>query len=73
MSNLTGFFKLLADVVDRLGLRSKPQNIFNVDETNMSASSTNTRVFCEKGLNRINKVTGNNEKLNYTIQVSLNV
>lgn len=47
-----------------------PQNIFNVDETNMSACSLNTRVFCQKGSNRINKLAGNNEKLNYTIQVS---
>lgn len=70
MSNVRAFFNLLTEVVDRLGLKTKPQNIFDDDEPNMSASSPNTRVFCEKGTNRVHKITSNNEKLNYTIQVS---
>lgn len=64
-----GFYDLLEQTIDRLGLRNKPQNIYNVDETNFASSSPKTRVFARKGASNIHNLTSNNEKLNYTVQV----
>ena len=63
---------MLKNVVDKLGLNNKPQNIFNVDETNLSSAAANNRVFARKGSSSVNKIVGNNEKQNYTIQVIKN-
>jgi len=50
-------------------LEFKPTHICNVDETAFSSCSSNEKVFAKKGVHRVNKLTGNNEKLNYTVQV----
>jgi hypothetical protein len=63
------FFKLLADTVEKLGLSDKPQNIFNVDETCFSSEPSRAKVFAQKGASNVNRLTCNNEKLNYTVQV----
>jgi hypothetical protein len=52
-----------------LGLDYKPENIFNVDETGFSSGGSNLKVFAEKGVHRVNQLTGNNEKIMYTVQV----
>lgn len=44
-------------------------HIFNVDETAFSCRSSGKRVIGTKDANRINKLTGNNDKLNFTVQL----
>lgn len=61
---------MLNNLVIKLGLKHKPQNIFNCDETNFSSASSNSRVFCEKGVSVVNKICANNEELNYFVQVN---
>ncbi len=55
--------------MSELDLALKPTNIFNVDETAFSCKSSGKRVFARKGVNRVSKLTGNNDKLNFTVQV----
>lgn len=66
------FFKLVQSLMDKLKLHQKPTHIFNVDETNFTSMASNARVFASKGSYRVNKLTGNNEKQNYTVQVCYN-
>lgn len=64
---------MLNDLVLKLGLKNKPQNVFNCDETNFSSASSNSRVFCDRGASSVNKISANNEKLNYSVQVICNL
>jgi hypothetical protein len=63
------FYDLVQKTINELGLTDKPQNIYNVDETNFSGAPSNVRVFCRRGSANVNNLTSNNEKINYTVQV----
>lgn len=43
--NLDDFYSLVEATIDRLGLKEKPQNIYNCDETNFTGRGKITRVF----------------------------
>ena len=45
---VNGFFDLLESYVGKLELKDKPQNIFNVDETNFSCDKKKAQFFVEK-------------------------
>ena len=68
--SLEGFYSLVEAQLNQLDLHDKPQNIFNCDETNFASEGTKNKVFCEKGASNINKLASNNEKLNYSVNVS---
>ena len=68
--NLEEFYDLIESTIDRLDLRNKPQNIYNCDETNFNGLGKTTKVFAPKGLKRVNKLSSDNEKINYTVQVN---
>ena len=67
--NVNGFFDLVEAEINKLNLKNKPQNIFNVDETNFSCDQNKSKIFCRKGT-RANVLTGDNEKASFTVQVN---
>ena len=64
------FYTLVESTIDRLGLRNKPQSIYNCDETCFTGCGKMVKVLAPKGLNRVNKLSNDNEKINYTVHVN---
>lgn len=67
--DMDNFFDLVKDNMQSLNLSIKPTHIFNVDETAFACRTSTEKVFAKKGVNRVNKLTGNNDKINFTVQV----
>ncbi len=67
--DIDNFFDLVKDNMQSLNLSIKPTHIFNVDETAFACRTSTEKVFAKKDVNRVNKLTGNNDKLNFTVQV----
>jgi hypothetical protein len=65
------FYSLIQDRQVQLELFDSPERIWNEDETAFDSSSSNRRVLAPKG-NRVDKVTNNNEKISYTVNVCCN-
>ena len=63
------FFDKLSASVDRLDIRNKPQNIFNVDETGFSTDIGKQNFYCKRGLKNPHKVVASSTKTQYTVQV----
>ena len=63
------FFDKLSAAVERLGLRDKPQNIFNVDETGFQTDIGSPKLFCKRGLRNPHKTVATTTKTMYTVQV----
>lgn len=60
---------ILSNKVKELNLEKKPENIYNCDESNFSSAPSRKRVLCAKQANAVNKLTVDNDKQNYTVQV----
>ena len=63
------FFEKLSTVVERFGLESKPQNIFNCDETGFQTDIGSQKMFCKRGLKNPHKTVATSTKSMYTVQV----
>jgi hypothetical protein len=57
--------------MDELGIRDKPQNIWNVDETCFSTNQGNKKIFVDKSVSNPISLVANREKINYTVQVNI--
>jgi hypothetical protein len=68
--SLDAYFELVRKKMNDLGLNEKPSNIFNCDETGISADQGKKKVFFKKGDRSPNVISGANEKQHYTIQVT---
>ena len=49
------------------GVSIRPENVWNVDETNQSGDQGKVKIICRKGAKRPLVLTGNNEKIGYTV------
>jgi hypothetical protein len=56
------FFDKLSAIFERLDLHSKPQNIFNVDETGFQTDIGSQKIFCKKGLKNPHKTVASSNK-----------
>lgn len=63
------FFIKLSEVIQRLNLSDKPQNIYNVDETGFQTDIGSQRIFCRRGLRNPHKTVASSTKTMYTVQV----
>jgi len=63
------FFENLSSAYDRLGLRGKPQNIFNVDETGFQTDIGSQMMFCKRGIKNPHKTVATTTICMYTVQV----
>ena len=63
------FFQKLEAAVERLDLKSKPQNIFNVDESGFQTDIGSQKLFCKRGLKNPHKTVASSTKTMYTVQV----
>lgn len=63
------FFVKLTSVIERLDLSSKPQNIFNVDETGFQTDIGSQKMFCKRGAKNPHKIVASSTKTMYTVQV----
>jgi len=63
------FFDKLAEIFDRLKLVTRPQNIFNVDETGFQTDVGSHKIFCKKGMKNPHKTVASSTKTMYTVQV----
>jgi len=63
------FFDKLLDIFNRLNLHTKPQNIFNVDETGFQTDIGSQKIFCKRGLKNPHKTVASSTKTMYTVQV----
>jgi hypothetical protein len=70
--SLDQFFEICRKYYDHLELNDKPQNIYNVDETGLSGSQGCTRILCKKGMKNPSRLTGNNEKVMFTVTFCCN-
>ena len=52
---VSDFVDKLAEIFDRLKLASRPQNIFNVDETRFQTDIDSQKIICEKGIRNPHK------------------
>ena len=70
--NLDEFYSILDDRLDKLDLKRCPDRIWNVDEIAFDSSSSNLKVFAHKNTNRVHKLTSDNEKISFTVNVCCN-
>ena len=63
------FFEKLTSAYERLGLRGKPQNVFNVDETGFQTDIGSQMMFCKRGAKNPHKTVATSTKCMYTVQV----
>ena len=63
------FFGKLNAAIDRLNIRNKPQNIFNVDETGFQTDIGDQKIFCKRGLRNPHKTVASSTKTMFTVQV----
>ena len=68
--SLADYFKILGETLENLGIKDRPENIFNCDETSFSGINRPKKVFCNKKVKAVNRISPNNEKQTYTVQVS---
>ena len=68
-NELIDYFDLMHKKINELKLNDKPMNIFNCDESGISAEQGKKRVFFKKGFRSPKSIIGVNEKQHYTIQV----
>ncbi|RNA17215.1 hypothetical protein BpHYR1_053902 [Brachionus plicatilis] len=69
---LDHFYDLLERKLKALGLKNKPQNVFNVDETGFLCALGKKKVFCKRAQSRVADVSFNNDKTMFTVQVCAN-
>ncbi|RMZ99969.1 Jerky [Brachionus plicatilis] len=69
---LDHFYDLLERKLKALGLKNKPQNVFNVDETGFLCAPGKKKVFCKRAQSRVANVSFNNDKTMFTVQVCAN-
>lgn len=58
--------------MEELGLENKSQNIFNCDETGFICNIGTKKVYCKRGIKRVNKLCANNDKDMFTVHVCAN-
>jgi len=58
----------MTSVLTRLDLTSKPQNIFNCDETGFQTDIGNQKMFCKRGFQNPHKTVGSSTKTMYIVQ-----
>ena len=63
------FFENITSIYERLGLRGKPQNVFNVDETGFQTDIGSQMMFCKRGARNPHKTVATSTKCMYTVQV----
>ena len=63
------FFEKLESAIDRLQIRNKPQNIFNVDETGFQTDIGQQKILCRRGMKNPHKTVATSTKTMYTVQV----
>jgi len=63
------FYEKLRSAFERLNLSSRPQNVFNCDETGFQTDIGAQKVFCERGLKNPHKTVATSTKTTYTVQV----
>jgi hypothetical protein len=61
------FFDKLQSVFDRCGLRDRPQNVFNVDETGFQTDIGKPKLLCGKGSRNPHKTVASTNKTMYTV------
>ena len=66
---INDFFQKLELSIDRLKLRQKPQNIFNVDETGFQTDIGQQKILCRRGFRNPHKTVATSTKTMYTVQV----
>lgn len=66
------FKKCLEPTLDKLGLREKPQCIFNVDESGFPLSGRPAHVICKRGVKSPQCIIGGSGRENVTVQVCVN-
>jgi hypothetical protein len=72
---ITDFYELVNKKYDSItasGGVIKPENIYNVDETAFSCDQGPMKVVCLKGTKNPGVITGNKEKVNYTVTFACN-
>ncbi len=70
--SLDEFFEICRKYYDHLELNDKPQNIYNVDETGLSGCKGCTRILRKRGMKNPSRLTGNNEKVMFTVTFCCN-
>ncbi|KAJ8939583.1 hypothetical protein NQ314_011080 [Rhamnusium bicolor] len=70
---LKDFHRKLKDTIERNNLESRPQNIFNCDESGFQTDVSIQKFLCRKGSRNPHKVVGSVTKSTYTVLVCCNV
>ncbi|XP_072395060.1 uncharacterized protein [Diabrotica undecimpunctata] len=66
------FYQKLELVVNRCGLQTKPQNIFNCDKTGFQTDAGVQKVLCRRGSRNPNKLVVSSTKATYTVLMCCN-
>jgi hypothetical protein len=66
-NHIDSFFEVLVKAYDEAELK-EPTNIWNVDETGFSGDQGEKKILCARGTKRPLCITGDNEKIHYTVQ-----
>lgn len=69
---LMDFYTKLNDIMTKLDITNKPQNVYNCDETGFQTDAGKQRVLCKRGSKNPNKLVGSVTKASYTVLTCCN-